>query len=295
MRGVKRLAVVGLALAALLLMDRPWSDLPEHQAIWVSADDVQVRMVRAGNGDTTIVFLHGYSESLLSWRGPFDQLARLYTVVALDLPGFGLSDKPDGPWDLARQTARLTAFLDEQIAGPVVLVGHSMGGELATSVALRRPGRVVALVLVAPAGFGLSERLDSMAPGTIGLIGWAGAFATAGVLPVHDPEWLAEPAERAGYTPATDPAYRRVLKRTLREFDFAGLHDSFALVKPPTLLIWGRLDPTIPFAIGESIAVRLPCRRFVPLDATLHRPQLTDPDTVSTLLLDFLRDPRCAS
>ena len=294
MRGVKRLAVVALALTALLLMDRPWSERPPHRAIWESAGDVQVRVVRAGHGDTTVVFLHGYSESLLSFRGPFDQLAKHYRVVALDVPGFGLSDKPAEPWDLATQTARLTAFLDAHTKGPVVLVGHSMGGAVATAVALRRPDRVVALALVAPAGFGLAERLDSMAPGTIGLIGWAGALATTGVLPVHDPEWLAEPARRAAYTPATDPAYRHVLEATLREFDFAGLRDSFARVRRPTLLIWGRQDPTIPFAIGESIAAKLPCRRFVPLDATLHRPQLTDPDTVSTLLLDFLREPRCA-
>lgn len=292
---MKRLAVVALALTALLLMDRPWAERPAHRATWETAGDVQVRVARAGRGDTTLLFIHGFSESLLSFRGPFDQLARRYTVVALDVPGFGLSDKPAGPWDLATQTARLVAFLDAHTRGPVVLVGHSMGGELATSVALRRPGRVVALVLVAPAGYGLAERLDSMAPGTIGLIGWAGALATTGVLPVHDPEWLAEPAARAEYTPATDPAYRHVLEATLREFDFAGLRDSFAAVTTPTLLLWGRQDPTIPFAIGESIAARLPCRRFVPLDATLHRPQLTDPDTVSTLVLDFLRDPRCAS
>lgn len=294
MRGVKRLAVVTLALAALLLMDRPWSKRPAHRATWESAGDVQVRVARAGRGDTTLVFIHGFSESLLSFRGPFDRLARRYKVVALDVPGFGLSDKPAAPWDLTTQTGRLTAFLDAHTTGPVVLVGHSMGGELAASVALRRPDRVAALVLIAPAGFGLAERLDSMTPGTIGLIGWAGALATTGVLPVHDPEWLAEPPDRAAYTPATDPAYRHVLEATLREFDFAGLRDSFTLVRRPTLLIWGRQDPTIPFAVGESIAAKLPCRRFVPLDATLHRPQLTDPDTVSTLLLDFLRDPRCA-
>ena len=294
MRGVKRLAVVVLALGGLLLMDRPWAERPAHRAVWTSAGDVQVRMVEAGHGDTTIVFLHGYSESLLSFRGPFDRLARRYTVVALDLPGFGLSDKPAGPWDLARQTDRLVAFLDAHTRGPVVLVGHSMGGELATSVALRRPDRVVALGLISPAGFGLSERLDSMAPGAIGLISWAGALATAGVLPVHDPEWLAEPPGRAEYAPAADPAYRQVLEATLQQFDFAALRDSFAHVRQPTLLIWGRLDPTIPFALGESIAAKLPCRRFVPLETTLHRPQQTDPDTVSTLLLDFLRDPRCA-
>ena len=291
---MKRLAVIALAVGALLLLDQPWARHPAHTAEWLTAGDVQVRAVRAGRGDTTVVFLHGYGESLFSFRAEFDRLAVRYRVVALDAPGFGLSDKPAGPYDLAAQTGRLAAFLDRWTTGPVVLVGHSMGGELATALALRRPARVVALVLIAPAGYDLSKRLDSLRPGTIGVIGWAAALATTGALPVHDAEWLAEPGDRARYTPAADPAYRHALESILRDFDFSALRDSFRTVRQPTLLIWGRLDPTIPFAIGESIAVKLPCRRFVPLDATLHRPQLTDPDTVSALLLDFLRDPRCA-
>lgn len=294
MRWLKRIAVILLAVGALLLMDRPWADRPLHRAEWLSAGDTRVRVVRAGAGDTTLLFLHGYSESLLSFRGPFDRLAEHYKVVAIDVPGFGVSDKPDGPYDLAAQTARLADFLDRWTTGPVVVVGHSMGGELATSLALRRPARVVALALISPAGYGLSKRLDSLRPGTIGVLAWAGALATAGILPVHDEEWLAEPRDRAGYAPAADPAYRHALEATLQQFDFGALRDSFARVRQPTLLIWGRLDPTIPFALGESIAVQLPCRRFVPLDATLHRPQQTDPDTVSALLLAFLRDPRCA-
>ena len=291
---MKRVVVVLLAFGAMLLMDRPWGPHATHRAEWLAAGDVKVRAVRAGHGDTTLVFLHGYLESLLSFHGPFDVLALHYRVVALDVPGFGLSDKPAGPYDLTSQTARLSDFLDRWTTGPVVLVGHSMGGELATSLALRRPDRVVALVLVSPAGYGLAGRLDSMRPGTIDLISWAGALASSGIMPVHDRGWLAEPESAAAYSPATDPAYRAALETILHTFDFAALRDSFSHVRQPTLLIWGRLDPTIPFAIGESIAVRLPCRRFEPLDGTLHRPQLTDPDTVSSLMLDFLREPRCA-
>ena len=293
MRILKRILVLLLALSALLLVDRRFLSSPPHTAEWLVAGDVEVRTVRAGAGDTTIVFIHGYSESLLSFRGPFDRLSARFRVVALDVPGFGLSDKPAGPYTLEIQTARLADHLDRWTTGPVILAGHSMGGELAMSLALRRPARVVGLVLVSPAGYGLSDRLDSMAPGTIGLISWAGAAATTGILPVHDDEWLAEPAERATYLPATDPAYRRALESVMTTFDFAALRDSIPAVRQPTLLIWGRLDPTIPFAIGEEIAALLPCRQFAPLDATLHRPQQTDPDTVTALMLAFFQDPRC--
>jgi pimeloyl-ACP methyl ester carboxylesterase len=292
-RILKRVAVVLLALCALFALDRRFRAAPRLTAEWLQAGDVQVRAVRAGSGDTTIVFIHGYSESLLSWRGQFDGLSHRFKVVALDVPGFGVSDKPAGPYTLRAQTTRLADFLDRWTTGPLILAGHSMGGELAMDLALRRPRRVVGLVLVSPAGYGLAGRLDSMAPGTVGLISWAGAAATTGILPVHDAQWLEEPRERAEYLPATDPAYRHALEAVLDSFDFTGLRDSIANVRQPTLLIWGRLDPTIPFAIGVEIAARLPCRQFKPLDATLHRPMQTDPDTVTALMLAFFQDPRC--
>ena len=79
----------------------------------------------------------------------------------------------------------------------------------------------------------------------------------------------------------------------LTDFDFAALRDSFALIRQPVLLIWGRQDPTISFAIGESLAVKLPCRRFVPLDNALHRPHQTSPDTVLAEMESFVARPKC--
>jgi len=290
---LKRLVVLLLALATIVLVGRVSRPHPLLEAEWLAADDVKVRAIRTGTGDTTIVFIHGYGESMLSWRGPIDALRSRFTVLAFDVPGFGGSDKPAGPYDLDTQTRRLADLLDRWTTGPVILAGHSMGGELALSLALRRPERVVALVLVSPAGAGLADRLGAMGPGTIEIVGLAGAAATAGVLPMHDEEWLAEPKGRAEYLPATDPAYRAALGAVLQTFDFAALKDSLQRVRQPVLLIWGRLDPTIPFAIGERMAATLPCRRFEPLDATLHRPHQTDPDTVVALMRSFLQDLRC--
>ncbi|HEU4570662.1 MAG TPA: alpha/beta fold hydrolase [Gemmatimonadales bacterium] len=294
MRWLKRLAVVVLAVAAAALLDRERRPRPTYQAEWLRAGDATVRAVRGGRGDTTVVLIHGYAESLISWRPVFDRLAERYRVLAFDVPGFGVSDKPDAAYDLPTQLARLDDLLAHATGGPLVLVGHSMGGELAAALALRHPDRVVALVLVSPAGFGLSAALDSMGPGTRGVVSWAAAAAAAGIVPVHDPGWLAEPPDRAGYLPAGDTAYRRALRRVLEQFDFAALRDSVPALRQPTLLVWGRQDPTIPFAIGERLAATLPCVRFAPLAATLHRPNITDPDTVSALALDFLRRPTCA-
>lgn len=292
MRWLKRLAIVALLVVAVLLVDRSWRAHPTRQAEWLRAGDVEVRAVRAGVGDTTLFFLHGYVESLVAWRPLFEHFARRYRVVAIDVPGSGLSDKPVGPYTLAAQEARLSDFLDHWTTGPVVVVGHSMGGELAAALAIDRPDRVSAAVLISPAGWGLADRLDSLRPGTIAAIGWAAA-AAATILPVHDPGWLAEPPGRADYQPVSDQRYRAAAAAVMHEFDFAALADSTARLRQPVLLIWGREDPTIPFAIGARLAAALPCVDFEPLSSTLHRPHETDPDTVIALMDRFLQHPAC--
>ncbi|HEX6644815.1 MAG TPA: alpha/beta fold hydrolase [Gemmatimonadales bacterium] len=276
-----------LALAALILalglLERRQLAEPPHRAEWLAAGDVKVRAVRLGRGDTTLVLLHGYGESLMSWQPVAVSLARKYRVVALDLPGFGASDKPDGPYTLAAMQARLGDFLARWTEGPLVVIGHSMGGELAAALAIAEP-RIVGAVLVAPAGYGLGALADSAA-GSVGAV--AGAMAPL-VIPIHDPGWLGEPDSLADYDPVLDPAYHHSTRAVLEQFDFAALRDGFGSLRKPVLLLWGRQDPTIPAALGEAISAALPCDTFVPLDGMLHRPHQAAPDRVIAEIEQFL-------
>src|SRR5882672_311101 len=203
-----RLAKRGLTLclSALLLWvgwDTTHSGGARHQAEWLRADDISLRTVRAGRGDTTLLLLHGYGESLMSYRAIFDLLAARYRVVAVDLPGFALSDKPAPPYDLASYQRRLGDFLARWTSGPVVVVGHSMGGELAAALALDHPDRVVAAVLLSPSGYGLSPTVTDAKNLDTDLRGWVATILST-ALPPQDPAWLAEPPDRAGYVPASD-------------------------------------------------------------------------------------------
>ena len=287
----KRLVFALVALGLLwVAWDQSARRTPLHRAEWLQADDVQLRAVRAGVGDTTLLLLHGYGESLVGYRAIFDRLARHHRVIAVDLPGFGLSDKPAGPYDLPAMVRRLGDFLGRWTSGPIVVVGHSMGGEIAAALALELPDRVVAAVLLAPAGDGLGTVLgDTSSIASPGAAWFATALAF--ILPVHDPAWLWEPADRASYAPLGDPAYRAAARQVLEQFDFSALHDRFRELHQPTLLIWGREDPTIPYRIGELIGAMLPCRRMIVLPNTLHRPHQAQPDTVVAEMERFLQDP----
>ena len=188
--------------------------------------------------------------------GPvFDRLAADHRVIAIDLPGFGGSAKPDVPYSLPAMTERLSRFLDRWTTGPIVLVGHSMGGEVAASLALARPDRVKRLILIAPAGYrvGFGMIVDSMYPEKARRVGKYLALRSF-VTPIHDPDWLAEPDSAAEYDQTGDTAYAKAAARTLEDFDFRALHDRFGDLTQPTLLIWGGNDPVIPFSVGDTIS-----------------------------------------
>ena len=292
-RSLGRWIALPLLAGLLVLLDRP-PPRPLHRAEWLDAGGTMVRAVRAGQGDTTILLIHGFGESLTTWRAVFDPLSARAKVVAIDLPGFGASQKPDTLYSLAAQTERLSRFIDRWTPGPLIVMGHSMGGELAASLALARPDRVGLVVLIAPAGYriGLGWIIDTMNPrkaATVGRYLGLRSFIT----PIHDPGWLAEPDSAADYDLTGDPNYERAAARVLQEFDFVALRDRFRDIPQPTLLVWGGNDPVIPFSAADSVADLIPCVRFAPLTTAFHRPHAETPDTFLAILWDFLANPRC--
>jgi pimeloyl-ACP methyl ester carboxylesterase len=294
-RRLARVILTVLAAAFLLWagLGNPHRVAAPHHREWVEAGGIRWRALRAGHGDTTLVLLHGFGESLLAWRSLVDRFTSHYRVLAVDLPGFGLSDKPAGRYDFATYQGWTSDLLRQQTTGPVVIVGHSMGGELAAGLALAHPERVVALVLIAPAGGGISPLLSDSGGIASPATQWV-ASALPQVFPAHDTTWLRESPADLAYQPSADSAAANALRQVLAQFDFAAIGARFRELRQPVLLIWGRQDPTIPFEIGDRIAGWLPCRRFVPLLA-LHRPHQTVPDTVASEMSAFLRRPACGT
>lgn len=293
---MKRLVATLLIVAAGLLFNRhnrPHRPASTHQAEWIQAGDARVRAVVAGRGEPTLVLIHGFGDHLMTWRAVVDRLATRHRVIAFDLPGFGVSEKPDGEYTLGAMTDRVRGMLRD-IPGPLILVGHSMGGEIALNTALTEPERIKALVLIAPAGFdvGLAGMADSMTDRRARLIAiWEAARSS--ILPVHDHEWLSEPDDRRDYDPSFDPAYRASTSAVLEDFDFEGIGPRAAGFKRPVLLIWGEADPVVPLRVADSVRAILPCTRLEVLERAFHRPQVERPDTVAALIEGFVASPGC--
>jgi pimeloyl-ACP methyl ester carboxylesterase len=116
-------------------------------------DGLDIAMCDRGAGAPAILLLHGLGSYLPVWSRNLHALSRHHRVVAIDLPGYGKSTKTGVALSMEGFARLVDRVIDALGLARVVLVGHSMGGQIALTHALMRPGRAEALVLVAPAGF----------------------------------------------------------------------------------------------------------------------------------------------
>ena len=114
----------------------------------LSAIDISPDMPRR-----TLVFLHGFGGQASQWHNQLQKFSLENRVIALDLRGHGMSDKPPGSYDMPQIQADFSAALDVLgVNEPFVLVGHSFGGAVAVEFTLSHPERVERLALMATAG-----------------------------------------------------------------------------------------------------------------------------------------------
>jgi pimeloyl-ACP methyl ester carboxylesterase len=301
------LAGVVVLLAGLALVAARHDQLPATPGSWLASSGLEarhetigghrLRFVRAGSGDP-VVLVHGFASSLYTWKDVLPALATTHDVVALDLPGFGGSDRP---FDLRFEElpAAVLGLMDRLGLERVALVGNSMGGGVVALVAAERPRRVSALVLIDAAGFDL-EPEDQ--PGMVRLM-TSPLGALAGGLPgrrlaveaalrqvFHDDRLVTD--ERvteymAGLSrPGTFAAMRSL---GLSLADRTGVvEEGLSRIAAPTLVVWGREDRWIPLADAERFVDAIPNAEKAVFDACGHMPQEEKPGMLTDLVRNFL-------
>lgn len=258
-----------------------------------------------GHGPT-VVLLHGLGGSTYSWRFIAPALARTHRVIAIDLKGFGRSDKVfDTAYSAADQARLIETFLTRRGLRDVTLIGHSFGGQIALLIALdlqrRDPGRIHQLALIdAPA---LPQPLSPLV-----------AFMQQPVLPyalltILPPDLITRialalsPARHPLTRPYTDAdasayaepyreaAARHAYVQTSRQIvplGFQHIRAAYARVRQPTLLVWCTDDQIVPLASGRALARMLPHAHLVQLQGCNHAPNDEAPAALSRALLRFL-------
>jgi pimeloyl-ACP methyl ester carboxylesterase len=224
-----------------------------------------------------LVLIHGVGSTRAVWRGALPALARSRAVCALDVPGFGESPPLDEGFELLPVAEAIAAGLVERVDPPFDLLGSSLGGALALTLAVRRPELVRRLLLCAPAGFRSFAdplaRLAGLASGTLlavrrrtGRLLAGSATARRALLAgvIADGAGLAETDARMLLEASAGAARLRPAVAAAARAD---LHEELAALRQPLGLVWGDTDRVIPTMTAERI---LAVRPETPLELVPH-------------------------
>jgi pimeloyl-ACP methyl ester carboxylesterase len=312
--------IVALLIAPYLIPLPAQPDLDPAQLApstgrFITVDGVRTFIEEAGPADgPPIVLVHGFGGLTYTWRYTLPALAEAgYRVLALDLQGFGLSDKSFAlDFSHPSQADFVIAVMRAAGMPRATLVGHSMGGSVIAHVAQRHPEAVNALVFVDGAVRGLES-----AGGQSGGSSIVGVPVQLGMLAQFPPlqrwgqlilrgtvtrERMAQTQLTAYHvketvTPEVEEAYLKVMKMKDWELALLGvLRDSgrntlaqpISTLAAPTLILWGERDPWIPLERGEALHAALPQSTLVIIPATGHLPMEEDATTFNAALLEWL-------
>ncbi|MCU0448088.1 MAG: alpha/beta hydrolase [Microscillaceae bacterium] len=115
-------------------------------------NNLEIAYLDEGKGKQTLVFVHGLGSYLPAWQKNIQVLKQQFRCIALDLPGYGKSSKGDYAIGMKFFADALLEFIQQLKLKNVVLIGHSMGGQIAMTLAIQSPKTLKKMILVAPAG-----------------------------------------------------------------------------------------------------------------------------------------------
>ena len=314
----KRVVAGLVAVAALLVMvvalswqpDRPVEELTARWAPppsqWMELDGDRIHWRDEGRRDDPLplVLLHGTAASLHTWDGWVAALAPERRVIRFDLPGFGLTGPAaDGNYRLTRYVERVTQLLDRLQISRAVLIGNSLGGQIAWATAVVHPERVAGLVLIdaagypfvpesIPIGFKLA-RSPSLAPLVQKLL--PRAIVAASVRNTYgDPERVGDEVIDRYFELTLRAGNRQAVVARFAQTDYSEMSERIRDVRVPTLILWGGKDRLIPPANGEHFHTDIAGSELVVFPELGHVPQEEDAAQTVAAAQRFLADRACA-
>lgn len=244
-----------------------------------------------------IVLLHGTADSLHTWDAWAEGLRTQRRVIRFDLPAFGLTGpSPDGDYSIAAYTRWVVQVLDALGVQHCVLVGNSLGGQIAWETAVAQPHRISKLVLVDAAGYPIAAHSVPIGFTLARLPGMRLLMEHVlprGVIQSSVRNVYGDPAK------VTPELVDRYYELTLRTGNRAALGQRFAQMKPsntealktlrlPTLIIWGAQDKLIPLDNAQQFERDIAGSKLVVFDDLGHVPQQEDPQRSLEALRTFL-------
>ncbi len=201
-----------------------------------------------------VIFIHGLASYMPAWKKNVPVLEKYFRCIPIDLPGYGKSSKGNYPVSMDFYADKIIEFLDKLGLKRVILVGHSMGGQISIFTALKYPDRISKLILASPAGFETFNEFESQILKN---------FTTVNLLMNNPLEQLRQKVLMNFYKMPKDAEFMiedRIALKNTKEFKLYCLSvvkslnamldqpvfDNLKLIKQPTLVLFGENDFLIP-------------------------------------------------
>lgn len=273
---------------------------PEVQ--YTKAGHVNTRFWKLGNEGSTVLLIHGIGGSLEDWILNADALAKNHRVYALDLVGYGHSDKPSASYSFSYMAQFVKDFMEAESIDRACLIGHSLGGGISLQFSIQFPSKVEKLVLVGSAGLGQQVTL-LLRVLTLPIIGKILARpsrkGTANFLKecLYDSNLVTDELIDFSYSLASLPGAQDALLSTVRTLgNIRGMRkdvlrpiaDNLSAISVPTLIFWGQQDRILPVAHAQVVKDKIPDTQLEIFDPCGHFPQLELPEEFNSIVLKFL-------
>lgn len=253
-----------------------------------------------------LIFIHGIGAGASSfmWRKNFDELARDFRVYALDLLGFGLSDKPaTAPYSADLYVELISDFIRDVSGLPANVVASSIGGAYAIRIADEHPNLIRSLVLNAPTG---SDKLNTR-PGMTGaafygllqspVLGTSfyNVIASersirdyAGKHLFYDERKVTDRLVANLYATSHQQGAQHAIAAFLSGYLNTDTRAAFARLKQNVTLVWGKQDATVPVEVGLALLETNPQARLEIFERCRMLPEQEHPEKFNALVRDAL-------
>ena len=273
---------------------------------FVSVDGAHVHYQEFGDATKpTLVMIHGYTASLYVWKTVAPMLADTgFHIVALDLLGFGYSDKPSWfDYAITSQARMVARFMNRLGIGRATIVGSSYGGAVAATLALDYPERVEKLVLVDTVCNDNLRNHPILKLASIPGLGEAltpflvdsrafQRYRMRGTLAKPNHDLITDDRVESILRPLTAADAHHSLLATSRAWSANRIEQDAHLINQPTLIIWGEDDKVIPVGDGYTLHRSMLNSRLVILKDCGHVPQEEKSETFAELVGEFCHNAK---
>jgi pimeloyl-ACP methyl ester carboxylesterase len=259
------------------------------------SEGISTTYVHQGNGSPPILLLHGFDSSLLEFRRLMPLLAQHTQVWAVDLLGFGFTERPDG---LAVSPASIEAHLysawQTLIQRPVVLVGASMGGAAAIAFTLAFPDAVEKLVLIDSAGYSNGPVMGRFLTDSLGYWVTERFLKTPSVRQkiseraYYNKTFASLDAQKCAALHLDCPNWSQSLISFTRSGGYRSCKTRLAEIQVPTLIVWGEGDRILGTKDAARFHSAIVQSKLLWVPDCGHVPHLEKPEFTAQAMMEFL-------